>query len=32
MSYVLDARSLLDFALPIMEALAKDPVAVDSLS
>jgi hypothetical protein len=32
MSYVLDARGLLDFALPIIEAVATDPGAMDHLS
>jgi len=31
MSYVLHARGLLNFALPIMEAVAKDPRALDPL-
>jgi hypothetical protein len=31
-SYVFSARALLDFALPIMEAGAKDPSAMDHLS
>jgi aminoglycoside 3-N-acetyltransferase len=31
MSYVLSARGLLDFALPLMEAVAKDPAAADRL-
>jgi aminoglycoside 3-N-acetyltransferase len=31
MSYILRARGLLDFALPVMEAVAKNPRAADSL-
>jgi hypothetical protein len=32
MSYVFGARGLLDFALPLMEAVALDPSAADNLS
>ncbi|MHB8501786.1 MAG: AAC(3) family N-acetyltransferase [Candidatus Acidiferrales bacterium] len=32
MSYILRARGLLDFALPLMEAVAIDPAAADNLS
>lgn len=31
MTYVLSARELLDFALPVMKAVAADPLAADSL-
>jgi hypothetical protein len=32
MSYILNARGLLDFASPLMEAIARDPRAAGNLS
>ena len=32
MTYVLNARELFDFALPLMQAVALDPLAADSLA
>jgi hypothetical protein len=31
MTYILSARELLDFALPVMKAVAADPFAAESL-
>jgi hypothetical protein len=31
MTHVLSARELLDFALPLMKAVAADPIAAESL-